>query len=165
MIYRFMNRIVRLANKFGRDIKLMELEGIKVYLRVSKRKSSIYVLEDEGYMIDKSDCDRLNKCISISNVSTVYMYLIFKLAGRNMVIVNIPDALLWISKVFGMDMAVSILDMVHEYYETGNLGPGLSKILNMLGLMGINITRRSFENALLPARRILSELRQSSHAL
>lgn len=148
-----------MRNKLGKNIKLLELGDIKVYLRISKTKGSIHIYD--GYMMSNRDCSRLNGCITVNNVTLLYIYLLIRLSGRNMVLINVPDALIWIAKVFGKETAVSILDLVHNYMERGELSGEVNTVLNMVNLLGLRISKEQFENALLPTKRILRIIRDA----
>ncbi|KUO89297.1 MAG: hypothetical protein AT712_01790 [Caldivirga sp. CIS_19] len=157
-VYRLFRRLLRIRDKLGKNIKLLELGGIKAYLRFSRSKGSIYVYD--GYMVSKDDCDKVGKCVMINNVSLLYMYMMIRLTGRNMALLNIPDALIWVSKVFGKDTMVSILDLTHDYIESGVLSSDVDVILGLINMLGLRVTRQQFENAVLPAKRILHLMRE-----
>ncbi|MFP3240240.1 MAG: hypothetical protein RXO26_02875 [Caldivirga sp.] len=157
-VYRLFRRLLRIRDKLGKNIKLLELGGIKAYLRFSRSKGSIYVYD--GYMVSKDDCDKVGKCVMINNVSLLYMYMMIRLTGRNMALLNIPDALIWVSKVFGKDTVVSILDLTHDYIESGVLSSDVDVILGLINMLGLRVTRQQFENAVLPAKRILYLMRE-----
>ncbi|WP_048062700.1 hypothetical protein [Caldivirga maquilingensis] len=158
-VYKLIRRLLRMRNKLGKNIKLLELGDIKVYLRISKTKGSIHIYD--GYMMSNRDCSRLNGCITVNNVTLLYIYLLIRLSGRNMVLINVPDALIWIAKVFGKETAVSILDLVHNYMERGELSGEVNTVLNMVNLLGLRISKEQFENALLPTKRILRIIRDA----
>ncbi|WP_291766046.1 hypothetical protein [Caldivirga sp. UBA161] len=158
-VYKLFRRLLRARNKLGKNIKLLELGDIKVYLRISKTKGSIRIYD--GYMMNSRDCSKLNKCVTVNNVTLLYIYLLIRLSGRNMVLINVPDALIWIARVFGKETAISILDLIHDYMERGELSSGVNSLLSMLSLMGLRISKEQFENALLPARRILRMIRST----
>jgi len=158
-VYKLFRRLIRVRNKLGRNIKLLELGDIKVYLRISKNKGSIHVYN--SYMMNNRDCSKLDNCITINNVTLLYMYLLIRLSGRNVILLNVPDALIWIARVFGIETAVSILDLIHNYMEKGELSSEVNVLLSMLSLLGLRISKEQFENALLPARRILHVLRST----
>ncbi len=152
-IYKLFRRLLRMRNKLGKNIKLLELGDIKVYLRISKTKGSIHIYD--GYMMNTRDCNKLRNCVTVNNVTLLYFYLLIRLFDRNIVLINVPDALIWIAKVFGKETAISILDLIHNYVEKGELTDDVNTLLSVLNLMGLKISREQFENALLPARRIL----------
>lgn len=156
-VYKLFRRMLRIRDKLGKDIKLLELDGIRSYLRISLSKGSLYIYD--GYMVNRNDCRKVSRCVVVNNVSLLYMYLLIRLAERNMVILNIPDALIWVSKIFGVNTATAILDFVHDYIETGALLSSADTLLSMLNMLGLSLTRQQFENALVPARRALNVLR------
>jgi len=65
-----------------------------------------------------------------------------------------------VSKVFGKDTVVSILDLTHDYIESGVLSSDVDVILGLINMLGLRVTRQQFENAVLPAKRILYLMRE-----
>ncbi len=159
-VYRLLRRLRRLSTKLGGDIEIFKHGGITASLRLSFERGSIYV--HNGVIVNKGDCSKV-KCELVNNVNLAFMYLAIKLSERNEALLNVPDALVWLAKIVGVEGAVGLLSFVHDYVEMGEFNGNVRLLVGLISRWGVPITVESLSNALLPARRSLNALRQASY--
>ncbi len=103
-VYRLLRRLRRLSTKLGGEVEIFSHGGgITASLRFSFERGSIYV--HNGVIVNRSDCSRVD-CELVNNVNLAFMYLVIKLSERNEASLNVPDALVWLAKMVGVEGVV-----------------------------------------------------------
>jgi hypothetical protein len=148
----------RITEKIGNEIEIFSLGKLNVHLSIEFTTGNIKVYDT--YIVSDADCAKI-PCTSVNNVTTLYMRLIIRLSDKNLVILNIPDIVIWLAKVYGIDKVYSVLSLVHDYVEKGVFDDhSVDEVLSIINRWGVNINRDSFVNATLPGRKSLEILRE-----
>lgn len=158
-VYRLIRKLRKMLEKLGGEVEIFRHGGITASLRFSFEKGNIYV--HDGIIVAKKDCAKVN-CILVNNVSLVFMYLAVKLSERNLAILNVPDALVWLSKMTGAEMVDAVLSLIHDYVETEKFDDNVNELISLISMWGIPMDAESLNNAVLPAKRSLTALRQQA---
>jgi len=157
-VYKFFRRMKRITEKIGNEIEIFSLGKLNVHLSIEFTTGNIKVYDT--YMVSDVDCAKI-PCTSVNNVTTLYMRLIIRLSDKNLVILNIPDIVIWLAKVYGIDTVYGVLSLVHDYIEKGVFDEhNVDEVLSIVNRWGVNINRDSFVNATLPGRKNLVILRE-----
>ncbi|WP_054857864.1 hypothetical protein [Vulcanisaeta sp. JCM 16159] len=156
-VHKFFRRMRRIVERIGNEIEIFRLGKLSASLTIEFGTGSIRV--HDNFIVSNDDCDKV-QCVTVNNVTTLYMRLIIKLSDKNIVVLNVPDVLIWLARVYGLDAVYSALNMVHSYVENGTFGNDLDKVLEVVSKWGVNLDRDSFINATLPGRRSLLILRE-----
>ncbi|MGC8607940.1 MAG: hypothetical protein ACP5L5_10340 [Vulcanisaeta sp.] len=156
-VHKFFRRMRRIVERLGNEIEIFRLGRLSASLSIEFGTGSIRVYD--AYIVDDNDCDKV-QCITVNNVTTLYMRLVIKLSDKNLVVLNVPDMIVWLAKVYGMDTVYSALNMIHNYVENGIFTDDLDKVLEIVSKWGVSISKDSFINATLPGRRNLVILKE-----
>ncbi len=154
-VYKLFGRLKRLSEKLNGDIGIFSYNGITASLRFSFEKGNIYV--HDGVLLARNDCRKVS-CKQVNNVKLVFMYLSIKLNKRNMVVLNVPDTLVWLAKIMGMETVREVLQIIHDYVEIGKINQDIDTLIKIINMWGIRMDAESFNTAILPAKRSLLAL-------
>jgi hypothetical protein len=155
-VYKLFRRLRRLAEKLNEDIGIFAYNGITASLRFGFEKGNIYV--HDGVLLTRNDCRKVS-CKQVNNVKLAFMYLNIKLNKRNMIVLNVPDALVWLAKLVGMETVEKVLQVIHDYVEMGEINRDIHILVDIINMWGIHMDIESFNTAILPAKRSLLVLR------
>lgn len=156
-VHKFFRRMRRIVERIGNEIEIFRLNRLSASLTIEFGTGNIKV--HDTFIVSERDCNKVS-CVSINNVTTLYMRLIIKLSDKNMVVLNVPDIVVWLAKVYGLDVAYSALNTVHGYIERGSFDDSLDRVLGIISKWGVSMDRESFIKATLPGRRNLMVLRE-----
>ncbi|MFB6469763.1 MAG: hypothetical protein TU36_000770 [Vulcanisaeta sp. AZ3] len=156
-VYKFFRRMRRIVEKMGDEIEIFRFGKLSAYLSIVFKTATIKV--HNTFIVNDEDCKKVN-CVTVNNVTTLNMRLIVKLSNENLVILNIPDAVIWLSKMYGFDVTYGILKLIHDYIETGTFNDEIDELIEIVRRWGINIDRESFIRSTLPGKRNLEHLRE-----
>ncbi|MGC9153248.1 MAG: hypothetical protein ACP5GY_05890 [Vulcanisaeta sp.] len=156
-VHKFFRRMRRIVDRLGNEIEIFRLGKLTASVSVEFGIGNIKV--HGTYIVSDSDCNKVD-CISVNNVTTLYMRLVIKLSDKNLVILNIPDVVIWLAKVYGLDTVYNALSMIHDYVEKGVFNESIDEVLSIVRRWGVNVDRESFINATLPGRKNLVVLKE-----
>ncbi len=156
-VYRLYRAVLRTYRKLNGPIEIFKYKSISAYLKVSVAKGTINLYK--GYVVSEDDC-KIIQCTSVSNVKLLYLYLVFRILSKNLVRLNVMDAVMWIAKLNGIDYVDKILDFIHDYVESSSVNvSGVDAMVRLMNIFGLNISQREFIHGIMPARRILMEIK------
>ena len=156
-VHKFFRRMRRIVERLGNEIEIFRLGKLSASLLIEFGTGSIKV--HDTYIVNDNDCNKV-QCVTVNNVTTLFMRLIIRMSEKNLVILNVPDIIVWLAKVHGVNTMYSALNLVHNYVENGTFSNDLDGVLEIVKAWGVNINRDSFINATLPGRRNLTILRE-----
>ncbi|WP_243680089.1 hypothetical protein [Vulcanisaeta souniana] len=157
-VHKFFRRMRRIVEKLGGEIEIFRLGKLSASLSIEFGTGSIKV--HDTYIVNDNDCEKV-QCVTVNNVTTLYMRLIIRMSEKNLVVLNVPDIIVWLAKVHGLNTMYSALNFVHNYVENGTFTDDLDRVLEIIKAWGgVNMNRDSFVNATLPGRRSLTALRE-----
>ncbi len=156
-VHKFFRRMRRIVEKLSNEIEIFRLGKLSASLSIEFGTDSIRI--HDTYIVSDNDCNKV-QCITVNNVTTLYMRLVVKLSDKNLVVLNVPDILVWLARVYSMDTVYSALNMVHNYVENGTFTDDLDKVLEIISKWGVSIDKDAFINATLPGRRNLVILKE-----
>ncbi|WP_069807199.1 hypothetical protein [Vulcanisaeta thermophila] len=156
-VYKFFRRMERVIDKLGNEIEIFRLNKIRALLGISFGKGNIKLYGP--YIVNEQDCLRVD-CVSVNNVTVLYMNLIIRFSDKNVLIFNVPDIVVWLGKMYGMDMVYKVLSVIHDYVETGKFNENVNEIIKLASKWGVDIDLQGFINGTIPGRRSLGILRE-----
>ena len=157
-VHKFFRRIRRIVERMGNEIEIFSLGKFNVYLSIEFVKGNIKV--HDMFIVSEDDCNKI-PCTSVNNVTMLYMRLIVRMSDKNLIILNVPDAIVWIAKVYGIETVYNVLNLIHDYVERGVFNDGgVDAVISIVNRWGISLDRDSLINATLPGRKNLIILRE-----
>ncbi|ADN49815.1 hypothetical protein [Vulcanisaeta distributa] len=156
-VHKFFKRMRRIVERIGNEIEIFRFGRLSASLLLEFGTGSIRV--HDNLIVSDNDCNKV-QCVTVNNVTTFYMRLIIRLSDKNLVVLNVPDIIMWLARVYGLDTVYSALNLVHSYVENGSFSDDLDRVLEIISKWGVNLDRDSFINATLPGRRNLLVLRE-----